>query len=248
MDTEKLYQSIFRRRSIRKYDMAPLESSVIDEVSKLIPSLKPLYDIKIHISLVPGNTIRGMMAVRSPHYLILSSEKKDGYLENAGFILQQMDLALSSMGLGSCWAGLAKPPEDLFIKPGMEFVIALAFGKSMGSPHRESLSEFKRKPLLRIADTHEDPILEAARLAPSSTNSQPWYFKRIGNLIHAYCIRSNRIKAILFEKLNRIDMGIAFCHIWLAGLHMGKNPHFARNTEAPEVLSGYDYILTVSDT
>ena len=43
-------------------------------------------------------------------------------------------------------------------------------------------------------------------------------------------------------------MGIAFCHIWLAGLHMGKNPHFARNTEAPEVLSGYDYILTVSDT
>ena len=32
-------------------------------------------------------------------------------------------------------------------------------------------------------------------------------------------------------------MGIAFCHIWLAGLHMGQNPHFARNTEAPEVLS-----------
>ena len=108
MDTEKLYQSIFRRRSIRRYDMTPLEASVIDEVSKLIPSLKPLYDIKIHISLVPGNTIRGMMAVRSPHYLILSSEKKDGYLENAGFILQQMDLAiLHGAGLllgGSCKA------------------------------------------------------------------------------------------------------------------------------------------------
>jgi len=246
MDTEKLYQSIFRRKSVRKYQMTPLDTSVTDEVSGLIPSLKPLFDIRTDVSLVPGDAIRGLLALKAPHYLVFSSENREGYLVNAGFMLQQMDLALSAMGLGTCWVGLAKPSEEITIQPGMEFVIAMAFGKPAVSLHRERLSEFNRKPLGKIANVHEDPLLEAARLAPSSVNSQPWYFIKEGGRIHAYCIRSGLLKALLYEKLNKIDMGIALCHIWLAGLNHGKNPVFSRETEYPEAPAGYEYILTVS--
>lgn len=246
MENEKLYQTIFRRKSVRRYDMTPLEASVIDEVSKLIPVLKPLYDIRIDIQLVPGSAIRGMLAVRAPHYLILSSENKEGCLVNAGFVLQQMDLALSAMGLGSCWVGLAKPSAEIAIKPGMEFVIAMAFGKPAGSPHRESLSEFIRKPLSQITDTPDDPLLEAARLAPSSVNSQPWHFKRTGEKIHAYCVKPSRLKTMVYERLNRIDMGIAICHIWLAAQHHGKEPVFIREPQLKEAPSGYEYVVTVS--
>jgi len=246
MDFERLYQSIFRRKSVRKYEMTPLDASVTDEVSRLIPSLKPLFDIRTDISLVQGDTIRGLLALKAPHYLVMSSENREGYLVNAGFILQQMDLALSAMGLGSCWVGLAKPSGNIAIKPGMEFVIAMAFGKAAGSLYRDSLSEFKRKPLGKIANVPEDPLLEAARLAPSSVNSQPWYFKKEADRIHAYCIRTGGLKALIYERLNQIDMGIALCHVWLAGLHLGKDPVFARQPEFPEAPAGYEYVISVS--
>lgn len=246
MNVEKLYQSIFRRKSVRKYEMTPLDDSVTDEVARLIPSLKPLFDIRTDVRLVPGEVIRGLLALKAPHYLVISSEKREGYLVNAGFILQQMDLALSAMGLGSCWVGLAKPSEEIAIQPGMEFVIGMALGKAAGSLHRNSVSEFNRKPLGKIANVFEDPLLEAARLAPSSVNSQPWYFKKEGDRIHAYCIRTGRLKALLYERLNQIDMGIALCHVWLAGLYHGKNPVFAREAEYPEAPAGYEYVLTVS--
>lgn len=246
MDYERLYRSIFRRKSVRRYDMTPLGSSVLDEVSGLINDLKALFDIKTDISIVPGDRIRGLFAIRAPHYLVFYSEAREGYLENSGFMLQQMDLALSSMGLGSCWVGLAKPPEEMFTKHGMEFVIAMAFGRPAGSPHRASISEFSRKPLDRISNVHEDPVLEAARLAPSSVNSQPWYFVRSGSDIHVYCVRPGRLKALIYSKLNRIDVGIACCHIWLAALKQDKKPVLERKTEIPGESEGYEYVLTIS--
>jgi len=246
MDTGKIYQYIFRRKSVRSYDSSPLDAAVTDEIASLIPKLKPLYDIRTDISVVPGDTIRGMFAIKAPHYLVFSSENAEGYLENAGFMLQQMDLALSSMGLGSCWVGFARPSREIPVKEGMEFVIAMAFGKPAGSPHRESLSEFSRKPKDRISDVKEDPILEAARLAPSSTNSQPWYFIRARDRIHVYCRSLNRLTGKFYEKFNRIDIGIACCHIWLAGLHHGKNPVFMKDRKSAQAIPGYDYILTVS--
>ncbi|NLW03534.1 MAG: nitroreductase [Clostridiaceae bacterium] len=246
MDTGKLYQSIFRRKSVRSYETSPLEASVTDKIASLIPGLKPLYDIRTDISIVPGDSIRGIFAIKAPHYLVFSSENTEGYLENAGFILQQMDLALSSMGLGSCWVGFARPSREIPVMEGMEFVIAMAFGKPMGSPYRESLSEFKRKPLEKIANALEDPFLEAARLAPSSTNSQPWYFIRSGNKVHVYCRSLNRLTGMFYEKFNRMDVGIACCHIWLAGLRHGKDPVFMKDRKSAQAIPGYEYILTVS--
>jgi len=246
MGIGKLYQSIFRRKSVRSYETLPLEAAATEEITSFIPGLKPLYDIRTDISIVPGDSIRGIFAIKAPHYLVLSSENSEGYLENAGFILQQMDLALSSMGLGSCWVGFARPSRGIPVKKGMDFVIAMAFGKPMGSPHRESLSEFNRKPLDKIANVPEDPVLEAARFAPSSTNSQPWYFIRSGDMIHVFCRSLNRLTGKFYEKFNRIDIGIACCHIWLAGLHQGKNPVFMKDRKSAQAMPGYDYILTVS--
>jgi len=247
MDREELYRSVFRRKSVRRYDMTPLDSSVLEKVEGLIPELEPLWGIKTDLRIVPGNDIRGMFAIRAPHYLVLSSETGEGYLENAGFMLQQMDLALSSMGLGSCWVGMAKPPENMTFGPGMEFVIAMAFGKPVGSPYRNNSSEYHRKPLDRISDVRGDEVLEAARLAPSSVNSQPWYFIRKAGRIDVYCVKHGYLKPSVYSRLNRIDIGIACCHIWLAELHHGRNTAFARTPESAELHEGYDYVLTISE-
>jgi hypothetical protein len=104
---------------------------------------------------------------------------------------------------------MAKPVENG--KDGLEFIISLAFGKPEGSPYRE-LSGFNRKPLGKISDT-ADRRLEPARLAPSAINSQPWYFVSTGNGFNCYCAK--KFPAALYERLNKIDVGIALAHLYV---------------------------------
>jgi nitroreductase len=181
--------------------------------------------------------VRGLFAVKAPHYLIISSEAKERYLPNAGFMLQQMDLYLQSIGLGSCWLGGAKPPAKSNLP--LDFVILLAFGKPQASPHR-SLSEFKRKPLSEISDT-ADQRLEPARLAPSAINSQPWYFVSDGNIFHVYRMKYGAVKAMIYERMNKIDIGIALAHLFVEN-----NGTFRFFTSAtPKQLKGHEYIGSV---
>ncbi|MCL2775987.1 MAG: nitroreductase, partial [Oscillospiraceae bacterium] len=95
------------------------------------------------------------------------------------------------------------------------------------NPYR-SLSEFKRRPLGEISDTG-DKRLEAARLAPSGINSQPWYFVGEGNIFHVYCVKHGAVKALIYERMNKIDMGIALAHLYVENsstfrLFAAKNP------------------------
>ncbi|AOT71226.1 nitroreductase family protein [Geosporobacter ferrireducens] len=242
------YNIIFKRKSIRKYETTPIEENKLDEISFYLGTLKPMYeDIKTEMKIVPLKDIKSLRPIKAPHYVLIYSEVKDGYLENAGFLLQQVDLYLSANGMGSCWVGMAKPAKEMSTNKSLEFVIALAFGKPMEPLHRESLIEFKRKSLEDISNTSGmNELLEAARLAPSGINSQPWFFAGGESMIHAYCIKSNILKAILYEKINKIDMGIAICHIWLAAKHFGKDIQLICNKEAEDhAPKGYDYIVTV---
>lgn len=52
--------------------------------------------------------VKGMLKIDAPHFLVFFSEPEEGYLVNAGFMLQQLDLYLSAKGIGSCYQGTAK--------------------------------------------------------------------------------------------------------------------------------------------
>ena len=154
------------------------------------------------------------MPWKSPQLMAIYSEKKEGYLENVGFLFQQMDLYLQSIGLGSCWVGLGKPRHQNE-EDGAEFVVLLAFGTPQGTTLRIGSADFKRKTLAQIAD-RPDSALEPARLAPSSTNSQPWYFVHGERSIRVYCSQRGLLKHTLLGTMNRIDMGIALAHMYVA--------------------------------
>jgi len=199
---------IRKRKSIRKYEPAPLDAATLEKVQAQIGKVKPLHpDIRYSIEIV--SKTKGMFNIKAPHYLVFRSEEKDGVYENIGFIGQQMDLFFSEAGLGSCWLGASKPEkEDLSALPA---VICMSFGKPAEPLHRE-ISEFLRKPLEEISEG-TDERLEAARLAPSAINAQRWYFIAENGKIHCYRIKSNRLLGLIYDKLHSIDIGIAVCHI-----------------------------------
>ena len=227
---------IRKRKSIRKYDPAPLDADSLELVRAQIQNVKPLYpDIRYSVEIV--SKTKGMFNVKAPHYLIFASEEKDGAHENIGFIGQQLDLFFSGTGLGACWLGAAKPEEKE--ETALPFMICMAFGKPDEPLHRE-LSGFKRKPLSEISEG-ADERLEAARLAPSAMNAQNWYFAAGSGKIHCYRKKSNPLVGFIYNKMHCIDMGIALCHI----AEESENFQFSKDAGVPE-RKGYVYTGTVS--
>lgn len=230
-----MYDIIFKRKSVRKYNMSPLPEEKLALILDFSKQVKPLFsDIATEFAISNADEASGLFSVKAPHYLCLYSKEQENHYLNAGFVLQQMDLFLSSIGLGSCWLGMAKPPEKK--KNGLSFIMMLAFGESEEELYRADLTQFKRNALDFISDGN-DERLEAARLAPSATNSQPWFFVAENGIINCYRQKLNPVKAVAFDRLNTIDMGIALCHLWVASEEVGKS--FSFKTGVVPDLKGY---------
>lgn len=231
-----LQEMIYKRKSCRSFTNVPVEESVIRKI-RAFP-LKPLYpDIQVYWDIVNRDHVKCICPWTTPQLITVYSEEADGYLENVGFLFQQLDLYLQSLGLGVCWLGMGKMnPKTAQGKDGMQFVIMLSFGYPKGDQLRQDGKGFKRKRLAQISD-REDSRLEPARLAPSSVNSQPWFFSHAGDTIHVYCTRKG-----MGSYLNRIDMGIALAHLYVAN---ADNFRFFQAENAPTV-QGYGYIGSVT--
>jgi nitroreductase len=248
MENKNLYETIFKRKSIRDYDLTPLDGRMLAEIMAHTNALKPLFDgIKIEMKLLSPPDVKGLFLAKAPHYLAIFSEPKDGYLTNAGFMLQQMDLFFSANGIGSCWQGMPKPTKEILNKSKLEFVILMAFGRPKEKLHRESVSQFKRKPVGEITDIKgADQLLEPARLAPSAMNRQQWFFTGNASTIHAYRAKSSFITAFMMDRMSKVSMGIAICHVWIAAKHFGKEVEFVNDKEAQKnPPSGCDYVITI---
>ncbi len=245
MEIKDLYPVIFKRRSIRKYDQSPINKETLEEIKEYIANLTPLYnDIETEIKIVSSSDVKTKYIMKkAPHYLAVFSEVKPGHLTNVGFMLQQMDLILSANGIGSCWQEIPSLTKEALKISDLKFIILLAFGKPLEPLHREDLSEFKRKPLNKISDFDgEDKLLEPARLAPSATNNQPWFFTGNNELINIYSSKPNILKSLILKKTIPIDIGITICHLIVAAEHFNKKYEIVRDTT---VKNGYEYFATI---
>ena len=226
-----LKEMIFHRKSCRSFSGKPVDPEMIEQILSFEPT--PLYpDIKVRMDIVGRNNVKCICPWTTPQLITIYSEEAEGYLENIGFLFQQMDLYLQTLGLGVCWLGMGRMnPKTAADVNGMKFIIMLAFGYPKGDQLRHTLKGFHRKSMEQITDK-ADPGLEPARLAPSAVNSQPWYFTHDGNKVHVYCAR----------KGSRLDTGIALAHLYVSNT---ENFRFFREAHVAEV-PGYGYIGSVT--
>ncbi len=227
MERDDLYDAIFKRKSVRKFEAGPLDAATLAKVSAFLETVRPMIpEIRTEMRIISAADVKaGLSRPKAPHYVAIFSQRRELDLANAGFMLQQVDLFLSASGIGSLWQSNPQPAHQL---SKLDFVIMLAFGKAKEPMHRESVGEFDREPLERTNfATGVDDILEAARLAPSATNGQPWIFAGDEREIHFYATTS-----AMFELWNRISIGAAICHAWLSALHHGKAVEFVDDPKA----------------
>ena len=200
-----LNEMIFKRKSCRSFTNVPVDAATIETI-KAFP-MKSLYpNIKVHWDIVPRNQVKCICPWTTPQLITIYSEEAEWHLENIGFLFQQMDLYLQTLGLGVCWLGMGRMnPKTTTAVEGMKFVIMLAFGHPKEDQLRRDLKDFKRKSMEQITD-RPDAKLEPARLAPSAVNSQPWFFTHEGDTIHVWCSK----------KGSRLDAGIALAHLYVS--------------------------------
>ena len=226
---QDVYEYIFKRKSVRKYKSTHLSAEELTKIQDRINTLVPLHpEIKCSVKIRP--TVNSFLKRGASHFIVFISEEKEGYLENIGFLGQQLELYFSSQGLGACWLGMSKTAQD----ETLPFIISIAVGYPDGTVHR-NMAEFKRKTIAEISEG-SDQRLEAARLAPSSINSQGWYFIANNGIIHCYRAKLGVIKNYLLGKFIAIDFGIALCHLCVAGKHFGpaKEFHFSQEKDSPK--------------
>ncbi len=243
MTNNELFDAIFKRKSVRKYHMTQLTNETLEQLEAYIGTLNKLDEkIKVEFDILSSENVKGMFAIKAPHYICIYSEKKEGYLVNAGFLMQQIDLYFSANNLGSCWLGMAKPDKGVpLTRNGLEFIVMLAFGSPAEPVHRTGKDQFKRNSISEITSINDaEQLLEPVRLAPSATNSQPWFFSGEAKEVIVSRKKLNLLKAQLLGRMNNIDTGIALCHLWLSAEQQGKRVSFEfKNGQAPQ---GYEFM------
>ena len=215
-----LYEMIFKRKSFhlfRNIGDEKISEEELEDIENKFNEFKPLVDdIKVKIKIVKDSTT----CKRGQEYCILFySEKKDNYLQNIGYLGEQLDLYLVSKNIGTLWFGIGKVEEKQL--DGLDFVIMIAIAKvDDESKFRKDMYKSKRKELSEIweGDSFLD-IGNIVRFTPSACNTQPWRVKALDNEIKVYRYRKEGKRGIMPKDMviyyNQIDIGIFLCFLEL---------------------------------
>jgi nitroreductase len=248
MNGNTLFEAIFKRKSIRNYDPAPIDQNLLKQISENLESLKPmLAGIKTEFKIISPNQATRKLQNNAPYFIAAFSEAKDAYKVNIGYMLQQMDLYISAIGLGSCWLGIPQPTKEVTESSNLQFIILMSFGNSKETLYRTSLAEFKRQSLSDITNIENaNELLEPARLAPSAVNLQNWYFTGNKNSIHAYSAKSSFLRKLVGGSYYPVNMGIALCHLQLAAEHYsGKSKFVFDRSKDKSPPKNLEYVATL---
>ena len=214
----ELNEALFRRQSTRAFDMNGLSEDELKEITDYAAAIEPLIPgKKVRADIVGPDDVKAMMKWRAPHYFAIYSDGSDEGIMNASYVYEQVVIHLTSLGIGTCWATSVSPKEK-DEADGTKWSAVIAFGRPADGNGWRNPSDVKRKALSEICDK-EDSKLEAARVAPSSMNNQPWYFRHAGNDIEVFCKKQGLLKKWMVSQ-NRVDMGIALGNLKVANLGM----------------------------
>ncbi|MGN1414470.1 MAG: nitroreductase family protein [Anaerovoracaceae bacterium] len=227
-----LYEMIFKRKSFhffRNIGDLTISSAEMEDIKDAYKAFVPLCpEIRTAIRIVPAgetNCSRGQ-----EYCILLYSEKKSNYLQNIGYLGEQLDLYLVSRNIGTLWYGIGRTEEPSY--DGLDFIIMIAISKVDDvKKFRKDMFKSKRKPIDEIWTGKQIPgVTEIVRFAPSACNTQPWIVENSDTDITVYRYQKEGKRGIMpADKVsfyNRIDIGIFLCFLDLCLQHNGLDYSF----------------------
>ena len=213
-----LYDMIFKRKSFhlfRDIGEEKITENELKDIEDYFYTIQPLCDdikVKMKITKDTSSCDRGQ-----EYCLYLYSETKPNYLQNIGYIGQQLDLYMVSKNIGTLWYGIGKPKDNIL--DGLTYVIMFAIAKvDSPSKFRKDMFKSKRKEVEEIwKGEHILDIPNIVRFAPSACNSQPWIIENKDKCLSIYRHRNLERRGIMpvnmVNYFNQIDIGILLCFL-----------------------------------
>jgi len=251
------------RSSVRTYKGEPLGEEELLKLREAIETTSSPFggDVTIRLGRFdlqgpqrPGTY--GSISGASDYLLMAYGDGRDSAL-SAGFRMEQVVLAATMLGLGTCWiAGTFKgrdfdrgqvwpDGESLKIVSPVGYaadrrrVIDRLFRKVAGSDGRKAFSQLfftdRFRESLPIDSIYAEP-LGMLRLAPSSTNSQPWRVLVHGDEVSFYT-RLDRMLSVL-------DCGIGICHFDACEKFTGHTGEYYRSASPIPAPHGWTYLVS----
>jgi hypothetical protein len=236
------YEVIWFRRSRRQFDSSPLDPYVLEGLATVCTSFRPFTGVRaVLVNDAADIVFKGIVShygkiKGAPAFIAFIGNMEDPNVhEKLGYTGEGIILEATAMKLGTCWVGVsfhAELASRLALIKKHEKVLALTpvgYTSEIWSLEEKIMTGFgithKRKPLEKLLKGGKEaswPLwvktaLEAARVAPSAVNRQPWRFSTGQNGI---TISVDNLKDTLHIS-KRLDCGIAMLHIELASNHCG---------------------------
>ena len=238
----ELYDAIFYRKTIKSYSSKTIKKPLLKEIKNLCGNITYLnndLNIKAHL-IERGHLIHFLIGkesgVRAPHYILITSNKGEDYLQNVGFAMEKLILELTCLGVGTSWLKCQLKREDVkeFVQLDevdseydededmvideneVEYpvsLLAIGYPDEYESLFRKSKKSYDRKKIKEICkdfDPKWKEVLEGVRVSPSIMNKQPWEFKMKDDGFDLYeCTQKQKLN---IDDENKISMGIALRH------------------------------------
>jgi len=238
INSSKWYPAIYTRRSRRSYRPDPIDPKLLNKMIKFCEHFRPFTNTRAVLILQQvDKAFRGIIGPSgAPAFIAFVGNVSDKHIqEKIGYMGEAIVLEATSLGLSTCWVGgfLRRNIIEEFVDAdSREEVFGLTpigYAKERTSVKESIMTGFgwthRRKPLAKLVTGiaeegwHEwtRSVLEAARLAPSATNRQPWKF-HIG--MDSITISTNETGHD-FNLSKRLDCGIAMLHLEVAALNQG---------------------------
>lgn len=257
-----IIEAIRTRRSIRTYDGIPVAEEIVSALEDFIKKLSNPFGGEIEIKParfeLKGEfkpSTYGVIRGAANYFLVgYGNSKKDEL--SAGFCFEQVVLEATRLGLGTCWIAGTFKGSDFekkgFADSGLKLKIISPFGYSSRRSLLEKISgallgSSKRKPFpelffnknistpLSDSDSFSFP-LELMRLAPSSTNSQPWRAIVCESKVHFFYLSKS--------KLSIVDSGIGLCHFIEGEKNNGHEGRFFEEQNLPATPEKWHYLVS----
>ena len=229
-------EALYKRQSTRAFDMNGLSAEELKQITDYADTVQPLIPGKqTKADIVGPDDVKAIMKWRAPHYFAIYSDGTDEGIMNAAYIYEQVVVYMTSLGIGTCWA-TSVSPKDKDEADGNKWSAVIAFGRPVQGDGWRDASGIKRKSMSEISDKADDR-LEAARIAPSSMNNQPWNFVHAGDDIEVRCKKQGFMKKWMVSQ-NRVDMGIALGNLKVTNPGMTFTPASSKTEKDGYTLMG----------
>lgn len=240
-----IMETISLRKSVRTYKGEPLSHELREKLERYIDGVTGPFDTKMRFVILDSESIGsraklGTYGVISgaKTFICAVVEPAFRYEENLGYAFEKIILYATSLGLGTCWlggtfnksefskaVGLNEGETIPIVAPvgyakGKRSLIDSIMAAGAGSKNRKDWSElfFDKNldsPLSKEKAGPFKDALEMVRLAPSASNKQPWRIVRDENVLHFFLRRTHGYRNVVGFDIQRLDMGIAMCHLEL---------------------------------